>query len=323
MKIFYTIALLLLLPVAPLVVQGSRGLPECYGSFYTDDDNSCDEQQEPLEDDSDIVSCDPGSAMTDEPPQDASSFSSSNSCKNSGQRLGPNAAAAAIAQNAAEVAKAANEAQAGAAEDAAKLVKTQLAEKAMQAARVVNAVLEGKEAIFESFQRQLREAEDAVRQVSASLVISGANAQSASAASTCADAQKGRIKIIIRDAMARLVDIDALDKQVIADLREKFEMVAKAKERAKRLERELVSAIEECEKMTLAVKQAATAAAEARQKTAEARQKVAEARQKLEAAASTPKGQQEARAYIKGILALYDQRRHQREAKMLQQKQHI
>ncbi|EDW26859.1 GL14757 [Drosophila persimilis] len=316
MKIYYTIALLLLVPVAPLVVQGSRigprGLLECNGSFYTDDDNSCDEQQEPIEDDSStyIALCDPGSAMTDEPPDDASSFSSyssSNSWKNSGQRLGPNAAAAAIAQNAAEVAKAANEAQAGAAEDAAKLVKMQLAEKAMQAARAVNAVLDGKETIVESTLRQLREAEDVVRQVIASLVISEANAQSASAASTCAHAQKGRLKIILRHYKARLFNIDDLDKQVIADLREKFEMLAKAEERAQSIERQLVSAIEEYEQLKKDVKKAATAAEEARQKAA--------------AVASTPKGRKLATATLNGILALYGQRRHQREAKMLQMKQ--
>ncbi|XP_022210449.2 uncharacterized protein LOC111066278 [Drosophila obscura] len=308
--------LLLLAQVAQCYRIRPRELLERYSSLYADLPNSCDNEQDeqPPESD-DIVSWDPETATTEEPPQDRSSCnlkSSSNFCKHSEQGLGMGSnAGAAIAQKAAQMAKAANEAQTGAAEDAAKLVRMQLAETAMQAARAVNAVLEGKEAIVENYQRELHDAEDMVIQVSASLESSEANAQSASAASTFAETLKGRLEGILEQTVASLVDIDALDEQVNADLQEKTEMLARTEELAQRLEQQLATARQEYDKVKEAARQAANAAEQARQK--------------VEAEASTcgSKSKRVAIEHCQGILALYGQRRHQREARMLQQKQHL
>ncbi|XP_037724834.1 uncharacterized protein LOC119556596 isoform X2 [Drosophila subpulchrella] len=94
-----------------------------------------------------------------------------------------------IAQNAAQVAKAANDAQAGAAQDASRQVKMQLADKAISAARAADAVLEGKQTIVENFGREVREAEAVVEQVNASLETSESNVDDACAAAKTAEAQ--------------------------------------------------------------------------------------------------------------------------------------
>ncbi|BFG02121.1 tropomyosin [Drosophila madeirensis] len=307
MKLLKYIQALLLLLFLAQVVQCYRIGPR-YSGFYAVRPDYCDEQQKTSEDDG-TVSCYPGSATIKKPPQDGASCSSSNFCKDSGQgvglRLGANNAAA-IAQNAAKMAKAANEAQAGAAANAAKLVRIQLAEKAMQAARAANAVLEGKEAVVKNFERELHDAEDRVIQASASLDNSESNAEGASAASTYAEALKDRLKGTLEQTMAGLADIDAFEKQVSADL-EKTKMLLNAEELVERLEQQLAWAREDYEKMKKVARHAAKAAAQARQE--------------INAAASTcgPKGKREILKHSDALLAAYVQLHRDREAR----KQHL
>ncbi|XP_017084825.1 uncharacterized protein LOC108117106 isoform X2 [Drosophila eugracilis] len=92
-----------------------------------------------------------------------------------------------IAQNAAQVAKAANEAQAAAAEDASRRVKMQLADKAICAARAANAVLAGKKIVVDNYAREIGEAESVVDQVSISLERSEENAEAACSAAKTAE----------------------------------------------------------------------------------------------------------------------------------------
>ncbi|SPP77687.1 Hypothetical predicted protein [Drosophila guanche] len=302
----YFIALLPLLVLAQ-VAQCYRIGPR-YSGFYADLPDYCDEQQKTSEDDG-TVSCYRGSATIKKPPQDGASCSSRNF---SAQGLGLEAnTAAAIAQNAAKMAKAASEAQAGAAENAANLVRMQLAEKAMQAARTANAVLEDKEAVVKIFERVLHDAEDRVIQASASLDNSESNAEGASAASIYAEALKDRLKGILEQTKAGLANIDAFEKQVNADLEKNTEMLLNAEELVERLEQQLAWAREDYEKMKKVARHAAKAAAQARRV--------------INAAASTcgSKGKREILKHADALLAAYVQLHRDREARKLQLKQHL
>lgn len=94
-----------------------------------------------------------------------------------------------IAQNAAQVAKAANDAQAAAAQDASRQAKMQLAEKAISAARAADAVLEGKQAMVDNYAREIRDAEEVVGQVSCSLQNSETNVEASCAVVKAAEVQ--------------------------------------------------------------------------------------------------------------------------------------
>lgn len=78
----------------------------------------------------------------------------------------PGGQASLIAQKAAQEAKAAEDAQQQAGQQAAKQVKTQLADKAMEAAKAAEAALSGKEALVSQIQEELKEAEVVVSETS-------------------------------------------------------------------------------------------------------------------------------------------------------------
>ncbi|XP_030382290.1 uncharacterized protein LOC115629849, partial [Scaptodrosophila lebanonensis] len=185
--------------------------------------------------------------------------------------INPRLKASAIAQNAAQVAKAANEAQADAAHDAAQKVKIQLAEKAYQAANAAEAVLEGKEAIVANFEREIREANAVVNQVTNSLDGTESNADTAVIAAKAAEAQLSDLKCLVQDAGLSLNDVESLVEQAQSEMEEKAQMLAAAKTRAHRLTRQLAQAKEEYVQVKEAAYKAACAAVEAKQKAAASR----------------------------------------------------
>lgn len=81
-----------------------------------------------------------------------------------------------IALKAAQEAKAAEEAQELAGKEASKQAKFQLAEKAIQAAKAAQAALAAKKLILEELERELREAEIVVQDLSSSIQQSESNA---------------------------------------------------------------------------------------------------------------------------------------------------
>ncbi|EDX02658.2 uncharacterized protein Dyak_GE17695 [Drosophila yakuba] len=171
-----------------------------------------------------------------------------------------------IAQNAAQVAKAANDAQAAAAMDASRQVKMQLADKAICAARAADAVLEGKLAIVDNYAREIREAEAVVEQVSSSLEVSETNVDAACAVAKAAELQAASFRALVEQTRGTLSDLDGLMEQSNGDLEEKSQMLAAAKARGDRLARQVAQARSEYEQVREAACRAASAAVEAKQK---------------------------------------------------------
>lgn len=129
----------------------SRSISDPYYSQDTncDDQNNCNRQDNGIE----------------QQRRNEYSDSNSNSRKTSN-----------IALKAAQEAKAAEEAQEMAGKEASKQAKFQLAEKAIQAAKAAQAALSAKKMILEELERELREAEIVVQDLSSSIQQSESNA---------------------------------------------------------------------------------------------------------------------------------------------------
>ncbi|KAH8421497.1 hypothetical protein KR009_009863, partial [Drosophila setifemur] len=183
-----------------------------------------------------------------------------------GGKQNPRLKATSIAQNAAQVAKAANEAQASAAHEASRQVKMQLAEKALAAAHAADAVVEGKQEIVDNYARELREAEAVVSQVCQSLECSESSAEVAFAAAKEAESEMATFKNILEQGKISLSDIEGLLEQANADLEEKTQMLTAVKGRGDRLGQQVACARSEYEQVKEAAFRAANAAVEARQK---------------------------------------------------------
>ncbi|XP_016981604.1 translation initiation factor IF-2 [Drosophila rhopaloa] len=225
------------------------------------------------------ANCDPegGASVTMEPPHGhGSPYQTSPSCDSHRDKDNCDAneiemsmtrmKATHIAQNAAQVAKAANDAQAAAAQNASRQVKMQLADKAMAAARAADAVLEGKQNIVDNYAREIRESEAVVAQVSSSLDSSEADVDCACAAAKAAEAQAASFRILVEHTKATLTDIEGLIEQTNDDLDEKTQMLTAAKARGDRLARQVAQARLEYEQVREAACRAASAAVEAKQK---------------------------------------------------------
>ncbi|XP_033172050.1 uncharacterized protein LOC117148652 [Drosophila mauritiana] len=175
-----------------------------------------------------------------------------------------------IAQNAAQVAKAANDAQAAAAHDASRQAKMQLAEKAISAARAADAVLEGKQAMVDNYAREIRDAEEVVGQVRCSLEISETNVEAAVAVVKAAELQAESFRVLVQQTSGTLSEMEGLIDQANVDIEEKNLMLAAAKARGDRLARQVAQAKSEYEQVREAACRAASAAVEAKQKVSSA-----------------------------------------------------
>ncbi|EDV34622.1 uncharacterized protein Dana_GF21416 [Drosophila ananassae] len=193
-------------------------------------------------------------------------YGGSDACNDLADKLNPRMKATSIAQNAAQVAKAANEAQMAAAQDASRQVKMQLAEKAMAAARAAEAIMEGKQAMVDNYARELREAEAVVAQVGVSLECSESSAEGAFAAAKEAENEATTFKALLDSWKTTLNDVEGLLEQANADLEEKNQMLTAARARGEHLTQQVAIARQDYEQVKEAAYRAASAAVEARQK---------------------------------------------------------
>ncbi|XP_017038534.1 paramyosin [Drosophila kikkawai] len=167
-----------------------------------------------------------------------------------------------IAHDAAEEANAANEAQAEAAQNASQQVKLMLAERAMAAANAATSLLEGKQAIVDSYANEIQGAESVVAQITASLETSQANEEATCAALRIADNHEAAMQIVVDQIRSGLEDLDTLVEQSQADLEEEQQMVAKAKDLGDRLAKEFKEAKAEYDEVKMATCRAVSAAME-------------------------------------------------------------
>ncbi|XP_043065957.1 uncharacterized protein [Drosophila bipectinata] len=187
-------------------------------------------------------------------------------CSDGPDKQNPRLQATSIAQNAAQVAKAANDAQMAAAQEAARQVKMQLADKALAAARAADAIMEGKQAIVDNYARELREAEAVVNQVGASLECSETNAEAAFAAAKEAESEAASFKALLDSWKCTVTDVEGMQEQANVDLEEKNQMLTAARARGEHLTQQVAIARQDYEQVKEAAYRAASAAVEARQK---------------------------------------------------------
>ncbi|XP_041983120.1 uncharacterized protein LOC121736128 [Aricia agestis] len=164
-----------------------------------------------------------------------------------------------IAQKAAAEAKAAHAAQDAAGAQAAHMVKSQLAEKALQAAKAADAALAGKQALVEQLQQQVVEAEAVVAQNARAIQKQELAVNAANQAHDQATAQYKLLSQAVQLAsQVEKSTMCVLDKTKAA-LEEKVHHLSDARSRLGQLQHKLQCAREDC----AATKQAALAAAEA------------------------------------------------------------
>lgn len=147
-----------------------------------------------------------------------------------------------IALKAAQEAKAAEEAQEGAGKEASKQAKFQLAEKAIQAAKAAQAALSAKQAILDELERELREAEMVVQDLSSSIQQSEANANAALKAYQQAQTQLKMLTELIQVAQSTVGNGEQAAQGSQQELNEKTQLLEAAKNRVEKLLRELKAA---------------------------------------------------------------------------------
>lgn len=168
------------------------------------------------------------------------------------------------------MATAANDAQSNAAECAAKAVRIHLAEKAVQASRAVQAVLEGKRSLLENIERELHTAQNLLTKLGNSLQRSEQNAQRSDSAAKLAEAHCNKLCELVQLMGGNVADVNAMNEQAQADYNEKRQMLMAAKVRADRIQKDITCARDEYQQVKMAAYQAACAAVEAKQKAANA-----------------------------------------------------
>ncbi|XP_017140140.1 uncharacterized protein LOC108154388 [Drosophila miranda] len=180
----------------------------------------------------------------------------------------PKSKASNIAQKAAQDAKAASDAQMSAAEAAATQVKTELAEKAAQSARVADAALAGKQQIVEQLEHEMAEAEAVVNDIMSSLQSTQANSIAAAAMATEAQSQVESLKRLLAAATANLVNIEGVSQGAQTELSEKTQLLEAAKNRVLTLGKQITDAKKDFDATKQAAYKAACAAVEAQNKAA-------------------------------------------------------
>ncbi|XP_011292421.2 plectin-like [Musca domestica] len=169
-----------------------------------------------------------------------------------------------IAQKAAQEAKAATDAQVSAGQAAARQVKMQLADKALQAARAAEAALAGKQQIMEQLQQEVREAEAVVQEESLSLQNSQQNVQAAVKAAEQAQAQLRTLSQAVEIAKSNIGNSEQAANGAQTEYAEKQQLLEAAKSRVEQLLRQLSSARADFSSTKQAAYRAACAAHDAK-----------------------------------------------------------
>ncbi|XP_062140900.1 uncharacterized protein LOC133849066 [Drosophila sulfurigaster albostrigata] len=172
-----------------------------------------------------------------------------------------------MAAKAAQEATAANDEQSHAAALASKQVKMQLAEKAKQASKSVQAVVTCKRAYVNALHDELRSAEAFRSQVQTSLQHTECHRQKVEHGIKASSEHIKRLAHL-RESLHRNIcgGIASLSKLVQAGCDEKRQMIAAAKRRNNRLQSQIDNMRRGCEQIKAAAYQAARAAVEARKK---------------------------------------------------------
>ncbi|CAG9802656.1 unnamed protein product [Chironomus riparius] len=176
-----------------------------------------------------------------------------------------------IALKAAQEAKAAEEAQEMAGKEASKQAKFQLAEKAIQAAKAAQAALSAKKMILEELERELREAEIVVQDLSSSIQQSESNANAALRAYQQAQALLKMLSELIQVAQSTVGYAEQAAQGSQQELNEKTQLLEAAKNRVEKLIREMKAAKVDYTNTKKEAYKASMAAKEARQNASRVR----------------------------------------------------
>ncbi|EDW24385.1 GL24119 [Drosophila persimilis] len=185
-----------------------------------------------------------------------------------------------IAQKAAQEAKDASDSQILAAEDAARHVKQQLADKALAAANAAEAALAGKQQIVEQLESEVHEGELVVQEEGAALQTTQSTAAAAAQAADMAGIQVKTVSEAVKNAQANVANSEVVSNGAQQELSEKQQLVEAAKKRVELLIKQLECAKNDFKKTKKLAEKAACAAQEARQRASRERRRV-ELRDKL------------------------------------------
>ncbi|KAH8406998.1 hypothetical protein KR222_003538 [Zaprionus bogoriensis] len=186
-----------------------------------------------------------------------------------------------IAIKAAQEARAASDAQLPAAENAAQQVKTQLAEKALAAAKAADAALAGKQQIVDQLEAEVHEGELVVREESASLQSSQGNCAAAAQAAKQSNVQIKVLTDAVKNAQENVQNSELASNGAQQELSEKQQLLDAAKKRVEMLLRQLDCARADFKYTKKVAERAATAAQEAKARATRER-RMAEIRCKLQ-----------------------------------------
>ncbi|KAH8375307.1 hypothetical protein KR200_007498, partial [Drosophila serrata] len=178
----------------------------------------------------------------------------------------PKSKSSAIAQQAAQDAKAASEAQSAAGYAAAQHIKTELAEKAFQSAKAAEAALLGKELMVEQLEKETQEANAVIKGETIALQTIEANMNSAVEATKAATQQFETLNELVENSKTSLSSIQAVAFGLQQEMEAKTQLLQAAHNRLATFQKQLSCAHEDYEKTKQAAYRAACAAVEAKQK---------------------------------------------------------
>ncbi|KAH8250431.1 hypothetical protein KR038_000660, partial [Drosophila bunnanda] len=175
------------------------------------------------------------------------------------------------AQKASQEAKAAYDAQVSAAEDASFQAKCELAAKAIELAKGVEAVLAGKQELLEQARLEISDAEKEVATLTASMRCAQENSDLANNAVHDIQSLVIHVKNVLHEAAKNVASLQCVAKGAMQELTEKNQILKAAKFRAAKLNRQLAEAKADFDKTKMAAYKAVCAAVEAKQKAQRAR----------------------------------------------------
>ncbi|XP_076376189.1 uncharacterized protein LOC117229444 isoform X1 [Megalopta genalis] len=187
----------------------------------------------------------------------------SHTCRN-GDKKNPDQKSSSLAQKAAQEAKAASDAQNIAGQQAAHQVKTQLAEKAVHAAKAVDEVLSRKKMLVAELQEEVKEAQSVVQEETSSLDREQSNVNAALQAARQSQDQLKTLSHAVQTAKANAANAQAAASGVQKTLREKEELLDAARRRVDELSNQLKVARQELTNTNRAAAKANAAATEAK-----------------------------------------------------------
>ncbi|KAH8236235.1 hypothetical protein KR032_009011, partial [Drosophila birchii] len=154
----------------------------------------------------------------------------------------------AIAQQAAQDAKAASEAQSAAGYAAAQHIKTELAEKAFQSAKAAEAALLGKEMMVEQLEKEAQEANAVIEGETVALQTIEANMNSAVEAAKAATQQFEALSELVMNSKSGLSNIQSVAIGLEQEMEAKSQVLQAARHRLEGFQKQLSSAHEDYEK---------------------------------------------------------------------------